>query len=166
MLQIAGLVNINAWCRTLLKHDNLCRACLFFYYCKPAHPYVLQLAFVGMTSESYDQIRVWLQYHQSLGVSIFYLFVDGQAARADVQAQLALLPGVTVIPRNEELIERQAHSRIWNETWLAAFFHKPCNHELFVRQSLNMESKSAFADCASAAKSCWHTLYLHRPFSC
>lgn len=98
-----------------------------------------KLAFVGMTSESYDQIRVWLQYHQSLGVSIFYLFVDGQAARADVQAQLALLPGVTVIPRNEELIERQAHSRIWNETWLAAFFHKPCNHELFVRQSLNME---------------------------
>ena len=102
----------------------------------------LQPAFVGMTSESYDQIRVWLQYHQTLGVSLFYLFVDGQAARPDVQAQLMLLPGVTDIPRDEELIERQAHSRIWNETWLAAFFHKPCNHELFVRQSLNMESKS------------------------
>lgn len=98
-----------------------------------------------MTSEGYDQIKVWLQYHQTLGVSLFYLFVDGQAARPEVQAQLALLPGVTVIPRNEELIERQAHSRIWNETWLAAFFHKPCNHELFVRQSLNMESKPALA---------------------
>lgn len=96
-----------------------------------------------MTSEGYDQIKVWLQYHQTLGVSLFYLFVDGQAARPEVQTQLALLPGVTVIPRNEELIERQAHSRIWNETWLAAFFHKPCNHELFVRQSLNMESKQA-----------------------
>ncbi len=104
--------------------------------------FLLQLAFVGMTSESYDQIRVWLQYHQTLGVSLFYLFVDGQAARPEVQAQLLLLPGVTVIPRDEELIERQAHSRIWNETWLAAFFHKPCNHELFVRQSLNMESKT------------------------
>ena len=102
---------------------------------------VMQLAFVGMTSESYDQIRVWLQYHQSVGVSIFYLFVDGQAARPEVQAQLALLPGVTVIPRDEQLVDRQAHSRIWNETWLAAFFHKPCNHELFVRQSLNMESE-------------------------
>ena len=94
-----------------------------------------------MTSESYEQIRIWLQYHQSVGVSIFYLFVDGQAARPEVQAQLAVLPGVTVVPRDEQLIERQAHSRIWNETWLAAFFHKPCNHELFVRQSLNMESE-------------------------
>lgn len=103
---------------------------------------VLQLAFVGMTSESYQQIRIWMQYHQTIGVSLFYLFVDGQAAHPDVQAQLAALPGVTVVPRDEALIERQAHSRIWNETWLAAFFHKPCNHELFVRQSLNMESES------------------------
>jgi len=30
-------------------------------------------------------------------------------------------------------------SRIWNETWLAGFFYKPCNYELFVKQSLNME---------------------------
>lgn len=29
--------------------------------------------------------------------------------------------------------------RIWKESWLSAFFHKPCNHELFVMQSLNME---------------------------
>lgn len=99
-----------------------------------------------MTSESYQQIRIWMQYHQSVGVSIFYLFVDGQAARPEVQAQLAVLPGVTVVARDEALIERQAHSRIWNETWLAAFFHKPCNHELFVRQSLNMESKPCSAE--------------------
>ena len=44
-----------------------------------------------------------------------------------------------MIPRDEDLKYRHAHSRIWNETWLAAFFHKPCNHELFVLQSLNME---------------------------
>lgn len=31
------------------------------------------------------------------------------------------------------------YSRIWNETWLAGFFYKPCNYELFVKQSLNME---------------------------
>lgn len=106
-----------------------------------------------MTSESYDQIRVWHQYHQSIGVSIFYLFVDGQAAHPEVQAQLALLPGVTVIPRDEQLVERQAHSRIWNETWLAAFFHKPCNHELFVRQSLNMESESSLITLSQKAGS-------------
>ena len=44
-----------------------------------------------------------------------------------------------MVPRDENLKYRHAHSRIWNETWLAAFFHKPCNHELFVLQSLNME---------------------------
>ena len=99
----------------------------------------LQLAFVAMTSESYNQIHLWIEYHQAIGVEIFYLFVDGQAASPEVQKQLAALPGVQVIPRDEKLVERQANSRVWNETWLAAFFHKPCNHELFVRQSLNME---------------------------
>ena len=58
-----------------------------------------------------------------------------------VMSKLRKLPGVQVIPRDERLKDKQAHSRIWNETWLAAFFHKPCNHELFVLQSLNMEGK-------------------------
>lgn len=44
-----------------------------------------------------------------------------------------------VVIRDEALKQRHASSRIWNETWLSAFFHKPCNHELFVLQSLNME---------------------------
>ena len=65
-----------------------------------------------------------------------------QAARPEVQERLRALPGVTVIPRDEKLKYRHTHSRIWNETWLAAFFHKPCNHELFVLQSLNMEGAS------------------------
>ncbi|RZR70644.1 hypothetical protein BHM03_00000938 [Ensete ventricosum] len=38
-------------------------------------------------------------------------------------------------------------SRIWNETWLAAFFYKPCNYELFVKQSLNMEMAILMAQC-------------------
>jgi len=38
-----------------------------------------QLAFVTTTSDSYRQIKLWTQYHQSLGVGRFYLFVDGQA---------------------------------------------------------------------------------------
>ncbi|PHU17462.1 Pyruvate kinase [Capsicum chinense] len=29
--------------------------------------------------------------------------------------------------------------KIWNETWLAGFFYLPCNYELFVKQTLNME---------------------------
>ncbi|KAK8483048.1 hypothetical protein V6N12_044914 [Hibiscus sabdariffa] len=47
--------------------------------------------------------------------------------------------GVKVIKRTKELDEQQAKSRIWNETWLSEFFYKPCNYELFVKQSLNME---------------------------
>ena len=38
-----------------------------------------------------------------------------------------------------------ACSRIWNETWLASFFYKPCNYELFVKQSLNMEMSIVMA---------------------
>ncbi|CAL5218972.1 g727 [Coccomyxa viridis] len=99
-----------------------------------------KLAFVTTTSESFKQIKLWIDYHKSIGVNHFYLFVDGQAARPDVSARLRAIQGVTVIPRDEDLKYRHAHSRIWNETWLAAFFHKPCNHELFVLQSLNMEA--------------------------
>ena len=65
--------------------------------------------------------------------------LPAQAAKPDAIATLSALPGVMVIPVTPELKARQEHSRIWNETWLAAFFHKPCNHELFVHQSLNME---------------------------
>ncbi|XBH87913.1 hypothetical protein VPH35_075284 [Triticum aestivum] len=49
-----------------------------------------------------------------------------------------LARGVKVVYRTKELEEQQA-SRIWNETWLAGFFYKPCNHKLFLKQALNME---------------------------
>jgi hypothetical protein len=42
-------------------------------------------------------------------------------------------------------------SRIWNETWLAGFFYKPCNYELFVKQSLNMEMAIVMARVCSFA---------------
>ena len=44
-------------------------------------------------------------------------------------------------------------SRIWGEKWLGNFFHKPCNNELFVRQSLNMEISIAKAQ---KMKINWH----------
>lgn len=98
-----------------------------------------KIAFVTTTASGYRETRLWVNYHRVIGVTHFYLFVDGVAARPEVMAKLNKLPGVRVVPRDEELKDRQAHSRIWNETWLSAFFHKPCNHELFVLQSLNME---------------------------
>lgn len=98
-----------------------------------------KVAFITTTADTFDQIHVWTQYHSALGVSLFILFVDGQAAQPDILAQLQELPNVLAVPRTPDLVYRQDHSRAWNESWLAAFFHKPCNHHLFVRQSLNME---------------------------
>uniref|UniRef100_A0A2P2KE72 Glycosyltransferase family 92 protein n=2 Tax=Rhizophora mucronata TaxID=61149 RepID=A0A2P2KE72_RHIMU len=91
------------------------------------------------TSAGLNQILPWLYYHKVLGVTTFFLFVEGKAASPDVSKVLETIPGVKVVYRTRELEEQQARSRIWNETWLSSFFYKPCNYELFVKQSLNME---------------------------
>ncbi|ESQ49216.1 hypothetical protein EUTSA_v10020488mg [Eutrema salsugineum] len=91
------------------------------------------------TSAGLDQILPWMFYHKVLGVSTFFLFVEGKAATPSISKVLESIPGVKVIYRTKELEEKQAKSRIWNETWLSSFFYKPCNYELFVKQSLNME---------------------------
>ncbi|OIW11482.1 hypothetical protein TanjilG_26848 [Lupinus angustifolius] len=91
------------------------------------------------TAGGLEQILPWIFYHKVIGVSTFLLFVEGKAASADVSRVLESIPGVKVIYRTRELEEQQAKSRVWNETWLEDFFYKPCNHELFVKQSLNME---------------------------
>ncbi|KAJ9685508.1 hypothetical protein PVL29_017521 [Vitis rotundifolia] len=91
------------------------------------------------TSAGLEQILPWMFYHKVIGVSTFFLFVEGKAASPNVSKVLESIPGVKVIFRTKELEEQQAKSRIWNETWLSSFFYKPCNYELFVKQSLNME---------------------------
>ncbi|CAL0326619.1 unnamed protein product [Lupinus luteus] len=91
------------------------------------------------TAGGLEQILPWIFYHKVIGVSDFLLFVEGKAASANVSRVLESIPGVKVIYRTQELEEQQANSRVWNETWLANFFYKPCNYELFVKQSLNME---------------------------
>ncbi|KAB1993229.1 hypothetical protein ERO13_D13G013900v2 [Gossypium hirsutum] len=91
------------------------------------------------TSAGLEQILPWMFYHRVLGVTNFFLFVEGHAASPNVSKVLESLPGVKVVYRTKELEEQQAKSRIWNETWLSSFFYKPCNYELFVKQSLNME---------------------------
>ncbi|XP_068341092.1 glycosyltransferase-like At3g57200 [Pyrus communis] len=91
------------------------------------------------TSAGLEQTLPWIFYHKVIGVSNFFLFVEGKAASPKVSKVLETIPGVKVIYRTRELEEQQAKSRIWNETWLSSFFYKPCNYELFVKQSLNME---------------------------
>jgi hypothetical protein len=103
------------------------------------------VAITVTTAESVPQIRVWLAYHRAVGVSLFYLFAEGAAGTPRALAALRAEPGVTVVPADASLSARHARSRIWNETWLSAFFHKPCNHALFVKQSLNMEVGAGLA---------------------
>ncbi|KAI5342067.1 hypothetical protein L3X38_009942 [Prunus dulcis] len=91
------------------------------------------------TSAGLDQILPWMFYHKVIGATTFFLFVEGKAASPEVAKILESIPGVKVIYRTKQLEEQQANSRIWNETWLSSFFYKPCNYELFVKQSLNME---------------------------
>uniref|UniRef100_A0A7C9A091 Glycosyltransferase family 92 protein n=1 Tax=Opuntia streptacantha TaxID=393608 RepID=A0A7C9A091_OPUST len=91
------------------------------------------------TSAGLEQILPWIFYHKVIGITNFFLFVEGKAATLDVSRVLKSIPGVQVIYRTRELEEKQAKSRIWNENWLASFFYKPCNYELFVKQTLNME---------------------------
>ncbi|GMJ02342.1 KOBITO, ABA INSENSITIVE 8, ELONGATION DEFECTIVE 1 [Hibiscus trionum] len=98
-----------------------------------------KICIVSSTSAGIEQILPWIFYHKVIGVSDFSLFVEGKAASPVVSKVLESIPGVKVIYRTKELEEQQAKSRIWNETWLAKFFYKPCNYELFVKQSLNME---------------------------
>lgn len=52
-------------------------------------------------------------------------------------------------------------SRIWNETWLSSFFYKPCNYELFVKQSLNMEMAIVMARVWKTISSCILYLCFH-----
>ena len=50
----------------------------------------LQIAFVSTTAEGYKQTKQWVNYHRVIGVTHFYLFVDGVAARPEVAFLLLL----------------------------------------------------------------------------
>lgn len=80
-----------------------------------------------------------MKYHSAIGVSDFYLFTNDQANHEAARQELGKWAGVKVFPHDRKLKAMKANSRTWNESWLSAFFNKPCNHELFVMQSLNME---------------------------
>eukprot|EP00897_Mesotaenium_endlicherianum_P002888 jgi/Mesen1/2627/ME000166S01755 len=62
------------------------------------------------TAASLDQILPWLFYHQIIGVSTFFLFVEGAAASPNSTAVLRSIPGVKIIFRTKELEEKQAKS--------------------------------------------------------
>lgn len=109
------------------------------------HTNKTKVAFMVTTAEHPDQIILWMSYHRAIGVSFFYLFTEGIANTPDSIERLSAEPGVSIIPRDKNLTDAHANSHAWQENWLSAFFNKPCNHELFVKQSLNMEIGIVFA---------------------
>ena len=100
------------------------------------------------TSGNVESTKLWIKYHSAIGVSDFYLFTNGQADHEAARHELEKWAGVKVFGNNYKLDHMKANSRAWNESWLGAFFNKPCNHELFVMQTLNMEValKQGFKD--------------------
>jgi len=52
----------------------------------------LQICVTSSTSASLEQILPWLFYHKAIGVSTFFLFVEGKAAKPNVSAVLESIP--------------------------------------------------------------------------
>ncbi|TQE05828.1 hypothetical protein C1H46_008511 [Malus baccata] len=60
------------------------------------------------TSAGLEQTLPWIFYHKVIGVTNFFLFVEGKAASPKVSKVLETIPGVKVIYRTKELEEQQA----------------------------------------------------------
>ncbi|EMS67033.1 hypothetical protein TRIUR3_19508 [Triticum urartu] len=80
----------------------------------------------------------------------------GRKATGEAVSEVSNRPALTVHPIGWFCIHLSGscltHSRIWNETWLAGFFYKPCNHKLFLKQALNMEMAIVMARESSAER--------------
>lgn len=53
---------------------------------------IWQICITTSTSAGLEQILPWLFYHQVIGVTNFFLFVEGKAATTDVSAVLRSIP--------------------------------------------------------------------------
>nr|GEZ62684.1 glycosyltransferase-like At2g41451 [Tanacetum cinerariifolium] len=104
------------------------------------------ICITSSTSAGLEQILPWIYYHKVVGVTNFFLFVEGKSATAGVSKVLESIPGVKLVHRTKELEEEQAKSRMWNEAPMSRYFYKPCNYELFVKQYLNTEMAIVMAE--------------------
>ncbi|XP_071687389.1 glycosyltransferase-like At2g41451 [Rutidosis leptorrhynchoides] len=108
-----------------------------------------KICITSSTSAGLEQILPWIFYHKVIGATSFILFVEGKAATASVSKVIESIPEVKLVHRTKELEEEQEKSRMWNETYMARYFYKPCNYELFVKQYLNTEMAIVMAREAS-----------------
>lgn len=54
---------------------------------------VCQICIISSTSAGLEQTLPWIFYHKVIGVSTFFLFVEGKAASPDVSKVLESIPG-------------------------------------------------------------------------
>ena len=54
--------------------------------------WALQICITTSTSAGLDQILPWMFYHKVLGVSTFFLFVEGKAATPSISKVLESIP--------------------------------------------------------------------------
>ncbi|KAK6140504.1 hypothetical protein DH2020_025751 [Rehmannia glutinosa] len=98
-------------CSTLLGHSTAASFPYFrdwkFKFDADLKP---KICITTSTSASLEQILPWMFYHKVIGVSTFFLFVEGKAASPAVSKVLESIPGVKVIYRTKELEEQQAKS--------------------------------------------------------
>lgn len=62
------------------------------------HDLYLQICITTSTSASLEQILPWMYYHKVIGVSTFFLFVEGKAASPQVSKVLESIP-VSLCPK-------------------------------------------------------------------
>lgn len=57
-----------------------------------------RIAFIVTTSDSLQQIRIWINYHRAIGVGTFYIFADGQVRVRGSRRQIAAEAALTSNP--------------------------------------------------------------------
>jgi hypothetical protein len=70
----------------------------------------VRLAITCSTNEPLQRILQWMRYHQMIGFSLFYLFVEGHAEDDAVVDVLRQLVGVKVLPNRVPLCPSQCHA--------------------------------------------------------
>ncbi|KAL2610255.1 hypothetical protein R1flu_028828 [Riccia fluitans] len=104
-----------------------------------------QIAVATTTSAGLHILLPWIYYHRLLGVETFYIFVEGELELPENHFILRSIPGVKVNSPTNKLREKQIKSVVWKGDWLSNYQHKPCNYQLYIRQTLNLEAATSVA---------------------
>jgi hypothetical protein len=104
----------------------------------PNEPHII--AMTGSTNEPLARILSWIRYHQVIGFSVFYLFVEGMAADPAVVEVLRSLVGVKA--RSSRFSACTAECKCSCLEW-ACVFHTRCHSTVAVELSGAISGRTA-----------------------